>query len=140
MGKMDLMKRGIYLVAIALLLGGSGYHCKKSADHSVWTGKLVLTADCDDFVVQLQSGPVPDSGILTKSWTDSATGNSYTDVFRVKDVCTFAEANLSVGDVFTFTLNGAVPAQVCMICNVVPNYPMPAANNAVTNIQLVTTH
>jgi hypothetical protein len=134
------MKRRNCLVAIALILGGTGFHCKKSTAENLWTGKLVVFASCADYVVQLQSGPVSDSSVLTKSWTDSATDSSFTNVFKVSDVCTFGAALVHVGDVFTFTLNGPIPAQTCFTCAIVPSFPMPAANNSVTNIKLVTIH
>jgi hypothetical protein len=135
---MDLMKREVYLL-VAVLMMVVGLHCKKSNTPAVWTGKLVVLAACDHYVVQLQYGPVPDSSVLTKSWTDPATDSTYTNVFGVSDVCTFAAADLNVGDVFTFTLNGPVPVLQCYICLVVP-FGMPAANNSVTNIKITTIH
>jgi hypothetical protein len=132
------MNRRSCLVALLFILVGSGFHCKKVTADNAWTGKLVVFASCADYVVQLQSGPIADSSILTKSWTDSATDSSYTNVFRVSDVCTFAAAELKVEDVFTFTLNGPTPVQTCLICDIVPSFPMPATSNVVTNIRLVT--
>jgi hypothetical protein len=131
------MKRRIGLVVVALILSAIGFHCKKNNPDNVWTGKLVVTAPCEHFVVQLQSGPVADSSILTKSWTDSTTDRSYTNVFKVSDLCTFEFSHLQVGDVFTFTLNGTPPAQSCAVCEIAPSFPMPSTSNAVTNIQLV---
>jgi hypothetical protein len=132
------MKRRFGFVAFALILSGSGFHCKKTNTDNTWTGKLVFAGTCGDFVVQLQSGPVPDSGILTKSWTDSLTDSSFTNVFKVSDVCTFGFAQVQVGDVFTFTLNAPPPVQTCFICDIEPSFPMPATSNVVTNIKLVT--
>ena len=80
-----------------------------------------------------------DSAILTKAWTDSATDSSYTNVFRVSDLCTFAFSNLRVGDVFTFTLNGPPPVETCDVCDIAPFFPMPATSAVVTNIRLVAT-
>lgn len=135
------MKNRIFFFVIMLLLAGSGWRCKKNAaNNNKWTGKLVVWADCDHFVVQLQSGPIPDSGVLTRSWTDTATDSSFTNVFTVKDVCTFAQANLKQGDVFSFTLNGAAPVETCMTCDVMPSFPLPPASNIVTNIQADTHH
>jgi hypothetical protein len=134
------MKRRILLMGLLLLIAVTGFRCKKNNVPAIWTGKLVVFASCADYVVQLQSGPISDSSILTKSWTDSATDSSYTNVFKVSDVCTFAAALVNVGDVFTFTLNGPVPAQTCFTCDIVPFFPMPAASNSVTNIKLATIH
>jgi hypothetical protein len=129
----------MWFVAVALILSGAGFHCKKSKADNIWKGKLVAASPCDYFVVQLLSGPVADSGILTKGWTDSATDSSYTNVFTVSDVCTFAFSRLHVGDLFTFTLNGPPPAQTCAVCEIAPLFPMPKTSNVVTNIQVVTT-
>ena len=134
------MKRRILLMGLLLLIAVTGFRCKKSNVPAIWTGKLVVFASCADYVVQLQSGPVSDSSVLTKSWTDSATDSSFTNVFKVSDVCTFAAALVKVGDVFTFTLNGPTPAQTCFTCDIVPSFPMPAASNSVTNIKLATIH
>jgi len=135
---MDFMKRRILLMGLLLLMAVTGFRCKKSNVPAIWTGKLVVFATCADYVVQLQSGPISDSTVLTKSWTDSATDSSFTNVFKVSDVCTFAAALVHVGDVFTFTLNGPTPTQLCFTCNIAPSFPMPAASNSVTNIKLVT--
>jgi hypothetical protein len=137
--KMGFMKRRSLLMGLLLLMAVAGFRCKKSAVPAVWTGKLVVFASCADYVVQLQSGPISDSSVLTKSWTDSATGSVYTNVFKVSDVCTFAAALVNVGDVFTFTLNGPTPSQICNTCDIVPTFPMPATSNSVTNIKLVST-
>lgn len=136
MGETDLMKRRLWFVVFALILSGAGFYCKKTTA-GIWKGRLVAASPCDHFVVQLLSGPVADSAILTKAWTDSATDSSYTNVFRVSDLCTFAFSHVRVGDVFTFTLNGPPPAQTCAVCDIAPFFPMPATSNVVTNIQVV---
>ncbi|HEX3935044.1 MAG TPA: hypothetical protein VHW43_10230 [Puia sp.] len=64
--------------------------------------------------------------------------STFTNVFTVKDWILFQQANVSVGDTFTFTLNGPVPdsSQEYYTCMVWP-YNMPSVSNNVTNIQLV---
>jgi hypothetical protein len=137
--KCDFMKRRILLMGLLLLMAVTGFRCKKSNAPEIWTGELVVFAACADYVVQLQSGPVSDSSVLTKSWTDSGTDSTYINVFRVSDICTFAAAGVHVGDVFTFTLNGPTPDQICNTCDIVPSFPMPATSNSVTSIKLVST-
>ena len=64
-----------------------------------------------------------------------ATDSTYTNVFRVNDICTFAAAGVAVGDTITFTLNGIPPPQTCYTCDIV-TFPAPAASTAVTNIRV----
>jgi hypothetical protein len=133
------MKRIIANILLAVVLAGSGFHCKKTTDNNIWTGKLV-TGLCAFYVVQLQSGPISDSSILTKSWFDSLTNTSYTNVFEVSDLCTFGAADVKVGDVFAFTLNGPTPVQNCYIPLCLPDLPVPATKNSVTNIKVAASH
>lgn len=124
-----------------MLLGiaGGGFQCKKNMTSDSWVGTLVANGGCGHYIVQLLSGPVPDSGVLTKSWTDNATDSTYLNVFRVKNVCTFPAADINVGDTFRFTLNGPVPTQMCNMCDMEP-YPMPATSNSVTDIKIISSH
>jgi hypothetical protein len=135
---MDFMKRRLLLMALLMLIAGAGFHCKKNNTPGIWQGKLVAGL-CGQFVVQLQSGPISDSSVLTKSWINRVNDSIYSNVFGVKDGCTFAEANLKIGDVFTFTLNGAAPVQICVVCDIAA-YIMPPTLNTVTNIQAGTIH
>ena len=102
------------------------------------TGKLVESAGCGNYIVKLLSGSITDSSVLVKSWTDPVTNSTIANVFTVKDWIYFQQANVSVGDTFSFTLNGPVPdsSQQYNTCMVVP-YNMPSVFNNVTNIQLV---
>lgn len=102
------------------------------------TATLVENASCSYYVVKLLSGPTSDSSVVVKSWTDPVTHSTFTNVFTVKDWIQFQQANISVGDTFTFTLNGPVPdsTQAYYTCMIVP-YNMPSVYNNVTNIQLV---
>ena len=100
------------------------------------TGVLVENPGCGHYIVKLLSGAITDSSVLVKSWTDTQTGSTFTNVFTVKDWVLMQQANLSVGDTFSFTLNGTVPdsSKVYNTCDVVP-YNLPSASNNVTNIK-----
>jgi hypothetical protein len=92
---------------------------------------------CGHVVVKVLSGSIADSSVQ-KFWTDAATGVSFTNVFAVKDWVEIAQAQLSVGDTFTFTLNGPVPDSTTWYatCEIVPlRFDMPSVSNNVTNIQ-----
>ena len=130
------MIRRIVLSSFLLLVVLANFDCKPDkVTYPVMTGKLVVASICDQYIVQVLSGPIPDSSVLTKSWTDKATDSSYSNVFRVSDVCTFAAAGVVVGDTFTFTLNGTPPTQTCYTCDAVA-FPQPSTSNAVTNIKI----
>ena len=137
------MRRSLPLLPImlAILVVLCGLACKRSnasSGTSGMTGQLVESPGCGHFIVKLLSGSITDSSVLVKSWTDSATDSTFTNVFTVKDWIAFQQANVSVGETFTFTLNGPVPdsSQEYYTCMVIP-YNMPSVSNNVTNIQLV---
>ncbi len=117
-----------------------GLACRRSTliPAPVATGLLIESPGCGHFIVKLLSGSITDSSVLVKSWTDPVTDSTFTNVFTVKDWIYFQQANISAGDTFTFTLNGAVPdsSQQYNTCMVIP-YNMPSVSNNVTNIQLV---
>ena len=102
------------------------------------TGVLVENSGCGHDVVQLLSGPITDSSVLVKAWTDTVTNKSFMNVFTVRDWITFQQANVSVGDTFTFTLNGPDPnaGKIYYTCMIAP-YPSPADSNTVTSIQKI---
>lgn len=133
---MNAMIRRIGVLLLLVFAAVTGFHCRREKMPVVLTGKLVDIAACNGYIVQILSGPIPDSSVLVKSWTNSLTDSTYTNVFTVKDGCTFAAALLSQGDVFTFTLNGEAPNQTCFTCDIVI-FPLPSVYNTVTNIKLV---
>ena len=91
---------------------------------------------CGHVVVKVLSGSIADSSV-EQFWTDGATGIKYTNVFTVKDWIEIYQAQLSVGDTFTFTLNGPVPDSTLWYgCDIVPlRFEMPSVSNNVTKIQ-----
>jgi hypothetical protein len=129
------------LMAVLFWVSVGVTSCKKNDSGTRRTGKLVVIGGCAHYIVQLMDVTAADSSVVTQSWTNPNTDSTYTNVFGVKDVCTFQEAiaaaNVNVGDEFSLTLNGPVPGQICNECDILP-FPMPTAMNSVTNIQLVT--
>jgi hypothetical protein len=140
-GKTDIMNRRILLLVLILIVSGGIHSCKKTSAGTTRLGKYVVYGGCGHSVIQLLDVTAADSGVVTPSWTDTSTNITYTNVFGVSNICTFAPATvadtLEVGDEFYFTLNGPVPDVICFMCAIWP-YAMPAASNSVTNIRLVT--
>lgn len=129
-----LIRRSVYLSLLLL----TGLRCKRDqVTSTVYTGKLVVQGACDHFIVQVLNNPLPDSSIVVKSWTDSQTDSSFTNVFKVANVCTFAAAHISVGQVFTFTLDNNPPPQTCYTCDVIL-FADPTVSNSITDIKPVT--
>ncbi len=93
---------------------------------------------CGHVVVKVLSGSIADSSV-EQFWTDGASGITYTNVFTVKDWIEIDQAQLSVGDTFTFTLNAPVPDSTLWYgCDIQPlHFDMPSVSNNVTNIQKV---
>lgn len=100
---------------------------------TVLTGKLVAIGGCGQIVIGVLSGNIDPAKVLA-SWKDPSTGNVYSNVFCVGNVCSFGAAGLSPGDVFTFGLDPAPPAQTCAICNaILANFP--TVFNAIKGMQ-----
>jgi hypothetical protein len=130
---MSAMIRRIHPIFLLLFFALAGFQCRRdkmSPTPAVLTGKLVVVAPCDYFVVQVLGGPIPDSCVV-KSWTDSATDSTYSNVFTLAgtSACYFGQSNLSKGDIVTFTLSGPYPGPECVRCNIAPSFPMPSASN-----------
>jgi len=129
------MKRTMFLPIIMLLFAGAGFNCQPSKiKPASLTGKLVINKPCGHYVIQVLSGDV-DPGFLVKSWRDSITNTSYSNVFTVANSCNFTGSGLSPNDVFTFKINDTSFVQNCMLCMIF--YPTPVVSNTVSDIQLV---
>ena len=136
-------------ILLTILVVPGGLACRRStlipppnvlAGGSTATGTLVESPGCGHYIVKfiLDDPNSTDTSVMVKSWTDPVTNSTIANVFTVKDWIYFQQANVSVGDTFSFTLNGPVPdsSQQYNTCMVVP-YNMPSVSNNVTNIQLV---
>jgi hypothetical protein len=100
------------------------------------TGTVVENPGCGHYIVQVLSGPIADSSIV-KSWTDTVTGNTFDNVFTVRDWILLDQVHVGKGDTFSFTLNGPLPDSLNLVYNtcMIALYPMPLVSNDVTNIQ-----
>ncbi len=119
-------------------------NCRRSQPSPArYIGKYVVSDGCGQSVVKFLSGPITDSSVLVKSWTDTAYHNgmvadtTFTNVFAVKNWMTFRRANLKLGDVFTFALNQHDPNTDTLYMCPLRNFAMPAVANTVTDIQPV---
>ena len=117
-----------------------GLACRRSTiippPSSTLIGTVVENPGCGNFIVRVLSGSIADSSVV-KSWTDTVTGSTFTNVFTVRDWIVMDVDKVAVGDTFSFTLNGPLPDYLntiyypCMM----EFYTMPPVSNNVTNIQ-----
>lgn len=140
----DLMSRRITLPILLFLtiVAASSCHRSKSSP-AKYMGQLVAYHGCSHYIVKFLDGPITDSSVLVKSWIDTAyhngavTDTTFTNVFTVKNWITFQQANLKLGDMFTFELNQHDPnTGTYYTCDIWP-IDMPAVSNTVTDIRLV---
>lgn len=121
---------------LILLVAFCCFACRRSTlippPSPTLTGTVVENPGCGHFIVKVLSGTFADSSV-EKSWTDSMTDSTFSNVFTVRNFMQMQQAQLVQGDTFSFTLNGAVPDSIYFTCMVVP-YNMPAATDNVTNI------
>jgi hypothetical protein len=96
------------------------------------TGTVVEYPGCGHYIIQIVNGNYPDT-CVEKSWTDSVTKATFSNVFVAKNFPQLQQAQLVQGDTFTFTLNGPVPDGNYNGCMIVP-YNLPTAFNNVTDI------
>lgn len=94
-------------------------------------GKLVVSAACAHYVIQVLDGDVS-PGQITANWLNPDTGTNYSNVFTVSNRCSFPESMLKPGDVFSFEMDASPKPEPCMVCMIF--YPTPDAMNAVKNI------
>jgi hypothetical protein len=112
------MKRTFLPVAVAItLLVFTNFKCEKENSSNKLSGcikgKLIIKGPCAQFVVQVVGGDT--ANIATeKTWNDPETGNSYNNVFTVKNYCNFSAP--AVGDEFWFYAIRQEKTMECIIC------------------------
>jgi hypothetical protein len=127
------MKSRILLIFVILGVAA----CRRSTivefpPTSTLTGTVVEYPGCGHYIVKIINGNYSDT-CVEKSWTDSVTDSTFTNVFVARNFMNLQQANLAQGDTFNFTLNGPLPDSTYNTCMVIP-YNLPTAFNNVTNI------
>lgn len=126
------------ILLVSLLLTITGWSCKSTAVQNQpatpFTGKLVISEICNHYVVALVSGKL-DPVLLTARFYDEKRKSDYSNVFTVESRCSFAEAGLNEGDLFTFELAAADYKEDCMVC--MAYYPTPPTRLSIINVKKI---
>jgi hypothetical protein len=115
------MQRLLILSAI-FLLTISADKCNEKKDNSgVYKGRLEIKALCMNYTIRLVEGAM-DTSMIVSNWTDETTGKSYTNVFALRNPCSFP-ATIKEGEEFYFMIDnaGSPPCAVCMAYYPIPN-------------------
>lgn len=123
---------------VSLLLTITCWSCKSTAVQNQpvapLTGKLVISEICNHYVVALVSGKL-DPAVLTVKFHDEKRKSEFSNVFTVESRCSFAEAGISEGVLFTFELAPANYNEDCMVC--MAYYPTPPTRLSIINVKKI---
>jgi hypothetical protein len=115
------MKTFFFLSALCTLLISAGdCSSKKDENGEKYRGRLEIKGICMNYTIKLLEGSI-DTSRIQANWKDESSGKSYTNVFRLGDVCNFP-ATIKEGDEFYFVLD-TEPAGGCAVCEAY--YPTP---------------
>ncbi len=94
-----------------------GFQCRKGNEDirlsGCIKGKLVVKGLCSQYVIQVISGDTGNAAIAA-NWVDPDTNTNYTNVFTVKNYCSFPALN--TGEEFYFYLIKQVRTMDCIVC------------------------
>ncbi len=137
----DFMKKGLFLSYLTCLILVLFSSCHKEADEhpyggciselltNCYKGRLEIKGICDNYTIKLLEGDMP-SGLIDALWTNSVTGLTYQNVFRLENPCAFPETTKE-GDEFYFQVL-ATNNESCVNCKAL--YPTPSKG---LNIQVL---
>ncbi|MFM2137724.1 MAG: hypothetical protein RJA57_31 [Bacteroidota bacterium] len=103
--------------------------CKQSTGNGLYKGRLEVDGLCKNYTIAFTGTP-PANATVAASWTDSNTGTTYRNVFRLGNPCDFPET-IKKGDEFQFRIVEA-KTQNCAICRAFYPTPSEALNIEVT--------
>lgn len=114
------MKRNpliILFVAVFTITVLPGFQCRKENEDirlsGCIKGRLVVKGLCSQYVIQVISGDTGNAAIGA-NWVDPETNTNYTNVFTVKNYCSFPALN--AGEEFYFYFIKQVRTMDCIVC------------------------
>ena len=115
------MIRYLFLLVLTTFLLASSDCSQKKISEGKYKGKLEIAGICMNYTIRILEGNI-DSSAIDASWKDETTGKSYSNVFRLGNVCDFP-ATIKQGDEFYFTIDTSERKQ-CAVC--MAYYPTPS--------------
>lgn len=113
------MKLLIVLSLLAALTMSAG-KCGHKKQAATYKGKLEIKALCMNYTIRVLEGDI-DTSLVSATWTNESTGQSYTNVFGLGSPCTFPNT-IGEGDEFYFTID-TITKHDCPVC--MAFYPTP---------------
>ena len=108
------------MAGIVTLASASCNKEKKTVEEGCFKGRLEKKGICMNYTIRVMEGDI-DPSMVEAQWTDTATGTTYYNVFRLGSPCGFP-SELEEGDEFYFRI---VPENVdCAVC--MAYYPTPS--------------
>ncbi|HEV7781928.1 MAG TPA: hypothetical protein VGO58_11725, partial [Chitinophagaceae bacterium] len=86
----------------------------------IYKGRLEIKGICSNYTIKLLEGDI-DTMKIAANWTDESSGKSHTNVFGLKNPCSFP-ASIKQGDEFNFAIDTA-KSNDCIVCDAY--YPTP---------------
>jgi hypothetical protein len=114
------------------LLVFTNFECQKKNSglerntDTFFKGRLEIKGICMNYTIKILEGEM-NSDLYQKSWTDSHSGKTHTNVFALASQCTFPAA-INEGDEFYFEIDNE-PNQNCGVC--LAYYPTPQKKLAI---------
>ena len=115
------MRLFIFCTAAATLLLSAGECKKKDTAAGKLKGKLAVSGICMNYTIAVIEGKI-DTALVSASWTDETTNKTYSNVFRLKNTCSFP-STIKEGDEFYFVIDSSGEKQ-CAVC--LAYYPTPS--------------
>lgn len=108
------MRKSTFIAVLLLAITTSAFQCNKDKNRTsgCLKGEL-LHAFCASYIVKITDGTY-DPSLAESSWLDPVTGNTYTNVFTVSNVCDLA--GKVPGDEFSFYFTDDNGEQNCAVC------------------------
>jgi hypothetical protein len=141
------MKNKSINTALLLLLAFTGFQCKQNNNDApqsmtlpTLTGRLVIFDACGRSAIQVLSGPIDSSRLMT-SWKNPDNDSIYHNIFQVgairDHVCSLSFYGLSKGDTLQFALDPNPQNITCNMCADSNPVSAPPVFNAVTNVKKI---
>lgn len=129
------MIRSTLITVLLIAVAVSAFQCNKTDNNNhhqtkCLRGKLIDSL-CASYIVQITGGDY-DPSLVESSWQDPQSGNTYTNVFTVANVCEM-QGNIAPGDEFVFFFTDSNMFPSCVTCLAIRPTPSKTHKIRLTN-------